>query len=296
MLHLAHIQEDGAGEVHAKVESANPGGSVKDRIAVGMIEVGEKSGALKPGGTLVEPTAGNTGIALAMVGGLMGYRVILVVPEKFSLEKVALMRGLGAEVVRTPTDQGMRGAIERARQIVADTEGAWMPLQFENPGNPDAHYRTTGPEILDQMEGDLDAVVIGAGTGGTFTGVARYLKERLPRMQAILVEPYGSTYGGGEPRPYKVEGIGNAFIPKVLDLKLVDRVIAVKDEDSFATTRLLARREGLLAGGSGGAAVFAAMQIARELGAGARIVTIIPDSPERYLSKDPFDLENDPGI
>jgi cysteine synthase A len=288
LVRLAVLAGAGSGDLFAKMETQNPGGSVKDRTALGMLEEGERAGKIAPGGTIVEPTAGNTGIGLAILGARRGYRVVLVVPERFAKEKVILMRALGAEIVRTPTADGMRGAIARAGAIAAETPGAWMPNQFENPGNPEIHYRTTGPEIYRQMDGRVDAVVIGAGTGGTLTGVARYLKERLPRLLAVLVEPAGSVYGGGAYAPYKVEGIGSAFIPEVCDMSLVDRTVAVRDEDSFATIRALARREGILAGGSSGANVFAAIGIARELGPGSRTLTIIPDGPERYLSKDPF--------
>jgi cysteine synthase A len=286
IVQLGRIAPDGGGDVFAKLEMANPGGSIKDRTALGMIQLGEREGRLRPGGTIVEPTAGNTGIGLAMIGALRGYRVILVVPERFAKEKVQLMQALGGEVVRTPTAEGMRGAITRARAIAAEIDGAWMPQQFENKGNPDIHYSTTAPEIYGQMDGRIDAIVIGAGTGGTFTGVARFMKEKLPSVLAVLVEPVGSVYGGGAYSPYKVEGIGSAFIPDVCDLALVDRVIVVSDEDAFATMRLLARREGIMAGGSSGANVFAAVQVAEEMGRGKRIVTILPDGMERYLSKD----------
>lgn len=292
MLHLARLHEDGAGEVFAKLESQNPGGSVKDRTALGMIEEGERSGRLRPGGTIIEPTAGNTGIGLAMIGALRGYRVVLVVPERFSKEKVMLMQALGGEVVRTPTAEGMRGAIAKARELAAMNDGAWIPQQFENPGNPEIHYRTTGPEIFGQMDGRLEAVVIGAGTGGTFTGVARFVKERIPTALAVLVEPVGSIFGGGEYSPYRVEGIGSAFLPAVCEMKFVDRVIRVGDAEIRDTVRALARHEGLLVGGSSGANVFAAMQIARELGPGTRTVTVVPDGAERYLSKDPFGVES----
>lgn len=295
MVRLGRLQEDGAGEIFAKIETANPGGSVKDRTALGMIEEGERTGKLRPGGTIIEPTAGNTGIGLAMIGAVRGYRVILVVPEKVAKEKVVLMRALGGEVVRTPTAEGMRGAIARAKSLAAEIDGAWIPQQFENEGNPAFHYGTTGPEIFRQMDGRLDAIVIGAGTGGTLTGVARFVKERLARVLAVLVEPVGSVYGGGAYTPYEVEGIGSAFIPAVCDMKLVDRIVSIRDEDSYSTVKALARREGILAGGSSGANVFASIQIARELGRGTRIVTVLPDGPERYISKDPYDLDSEGG-
>jgi cysteine synthase len=289
MLRLHRYVPEDAAAVYAKLEFLNPGGSVKDRAALGMIDAAEASGRLQPGATIVEPTAGNTGVGLALIGISRGYRVILVVPEKFVGPKTAVMSVLGAEVVLTPTEQGITGAIEKARQLAASLENAYVPQQFENQANPDFHYRTTAVEVHEQLGAVPDAVVIGAGTGGTFTGVARYFKERDPRTRAVLVEPQGSIWGGGAPGPHKVEGIGNSFWPGALDRSLVDEVRTVPDDDAFAAVRELARKEGLLVGGSAGAAAHAARAVARELGAGARVVTVFPDGFERYLGKGVFE-------
>jgi cysteine synthase len=289
MLRLHRYPPDGAAQLYAKLEFLNPGGSVKDRAALGMIEAAEAEGRLKPGATIVEPTAGNTGVGLALIGINRGYRVILVVPEKFVGPKTAVMSVLGAEVVLTPTELGITGAIEKAQQLAARIENAYVPQQFENPANPEFHYRTTAVEIHEQLGALPDAVVIGAGTGGTFTGVARYFKERQPRTRAVLVEPQGSVWGGGPAGPHKVEGIGNSFWPGALDRSLVDEVRTVYDDDAFAAVRELARKEGLLVGGSAGAAAHAARAVALELGAGARVVTVFPDGFERYLGKGVFE-------
>ncbi len=250
-----------------------------------MTGAGERAGWTGPGSTLVAPTAGNTGIALALVGGLRGYRVILVVPEGFAQEKSLLMEALGAEVVRTPAAEKMLGAIRRAEAIVASTPGAFCPQQFANPANPEVHYRTTGPELLAQLGGRADAVCLGAGSGGTVTGVARCFKERSPATRIVLVEPKGSVFGGGPPGDYKIEGIGNAFVPGTLDLTVVDEVMDVEDAEAFEMVRKLAREEGILAGSSGGAAVAASVRVAARLGEASRVATIVPDGLERYLSK-----------
>ena len=289
ILHLRSFDRPGAASLYAKLEHMNPGGSVKDRTALGMIQDAEARGLLKPGATIVEPTAGNTGIGLALAGALLGYRVILVVPEKYSREKKQIMTALGATLEITPTADGMPGAVNRAKEIAAATPGAFVPQQFENRANPEMHYRTTAREIWQQMQGKIDALVLGAGTGGTFSGVARYVKERNPGVRAILVESEGSVLGGGEAAPHKVEGIGNSFVPKTLDRDLVDEVVAVTDRDAFATSGLLARREGILVGGSSGAAAFAAARVAERLGAGRRIVTLFTDIADRYLSQGLFD-------
>jgi cysteine synthase A len=289
VLQLKRIVPAGSAEVYAKLEYLNPGGSVKDRAAVGIIKRAEEQGLLKPGGTIVEATAGNTGIGLALIGVNRGYKVALFVPETFSEEKVIIMRALGAEVTRTPDSEGMQGAIRRANELAARDPNAFMAAQFENPANPDYHYETTAEEIFEQMEGHMDALVIGVGTAGTFTGVARYLKERLPKMLAVAVETQGSILGGGKPGKHKVEGIGSSFIPKNFDPSVCDEVIMVTDVDAFATVKELAAREGVLAGSSAGACVFAALQVAKRLGAGKRVVTMIPDSAERYLSKKIFE-------
>jgi len=289
MLQLKRLLPAGAADVFAKLEYLNPGGSVKDRAAIGIIRRAEQEGKLRPGGTIVEATAGNTGIGLALIGVNRGYKVSLFVPESFSQEKVIIMRALGADVVRTPDADGMQGAIDRAKQLVARDPNAFMAGQFENPANPDFHYQTTAPEIFEQMQGRVDAVILGCGTCGTFTGVARYLKERLPRVLAYAVETQGSILGGGPPGPHKVEGIGASFIPRTFDASVCDEVLMVQDEEAFGMVKELAAKQGVLAGSSGGAAVFAAVKIATKLGAGRRVVTIVPDSAERYLSKQIFE-------
>ena len=289
ILQLKRLVPANTADVFAKLEYLNPGGSVKDRAAIGIIRRAEEDGLLKPGGTIVEATAGNTGIGLALIGVNRGYKVVLFVPERFSEEKVMIMRALGAEVTRTPDAEGMQGAIKRANELVARAPDAFMAGQFENPANPEFHYETTAQEIFEQMEDRIDALVIGAGTAGTFTGVARFLKERLPDVLAYAVETQGSVLGGGPPGPHKVEGIGASFVPKNFDRSVCDGVIMVKDPDAFGMVKILAAQEGILGGSSAGANVFAALQIARELGPGKRIVTMIPDSAERYLSKKIFE-------
>lgn len=289
LLRLGEL-EDGGGEIWAKLESANPGGSVKDRIGLGMVRAAEVEGLLQPGGTIVEATAGNTGIGLALAGRRRGYRVILVVPEKYSVEKQKLMKALGAEVILTPTEDGMAGARAVARDIAARTPGAVYIDQFANPANPKTHELTTGPEIFEQTGGTLDAIVVGCGSGGTFTGAVRYLKARLPELYAVAVEPEGSVLGGGAAGPHLVEGIGMDEIHPIVDRSLIDEVITIPDPEAFAMVRRLARECGVLAGSSGGANVAAAVKVAQRLGAGTRVVTVIPDSCERYLSKDILDL------
>jgi len=276
-------------EILGKAEFMNPGGSVKDRAARAIVLDAERRGALQPGGTVVEGTAGNTGIGLALIGVNRGYKVKLFVPEKFSEEKVIIMRALGAEVFRTPDAEGMQGAINAAKALVAGDRSAFMAGQFENLANPDYHYETTAREIFEQMDSQVDAVVLGCGTAGTFSGVARLLKEKSPRILGVAVETQGSILGGGKPGPHKVEGIGSSFIPKTFDPSVCDEVTMVTDEDAFGMVKTLAAREGVLAGSSGGAAVFASLRVAERLGAGKRVVTIIPDSAERYLSKKIFE-------
>jgi cysteine synthase A len=289
MLQLKRLVPPGSADVFAKLEYLNPGGSVKDRAAIGIIRRAEQDGMLAPGGTIVEATAGNTGIGLALIGVNRGYKVELFVPKNFSQEKVTIMQALGAHVVRTPDDEGMQGAIRRAKELVAGDPTAFMAGQFENPANPDYHYETTAQEIFEQMEGRIDAVILGCGTCGTFTGVARYLKEKLPQVHAVAVETQGSILCGGEPGPHKVEGIGVSFIPKTFDRSVCDEIMTVPDDDAFDMVKALVAREGVLAGSSGGAAVSGALKIAKRLGAGKRVVTIIPDSAERYLSKKIFE-------
>ncbi len=289
LLRLAPLEPPHAAHIWAKLEYLNPGGSVKDRAAIGMLIAAEQQGRLRPGGTIVEPTAGNTGIGLALIGSQRGYRVILVVPENFSEEKVLIMRALGGDVVRTPGDEGMQGAIKRAYELAAAIPGGFVPQQFENPANPQYHHDHTASEIWEQTEGHVDAIVLGAGTGGSFSGIVRYFRERGSQARAVLVEPRGSIWGGGPPGSHRVEGIGNTFWPATLDRSLVDEVITVDDADSFAAVRALAGQCGVLAGGSGGAAVHAAIVVAARYGADRRVVTMIPDSAERYLSKGIFD-------
>ena len=289
ILKLNRLVPAGSAEVYAKLEYLNPGGSVKDRAAIGIIARAEEQGLLKPGGTIVEATAGNTGIGLALIGVNRGYKVALFVPENFSEEKVMIMRALGAEVTRTPDAEGMQGAITRGKALAALDPKAFMAGQFENPANPDYHYKTTAQEIFEQMDGKIDAIVIGAGTAGTFTGVARYLKKHLPKVLAIAVTTQGSVLGGGQAGPHKVEGIGSSFIPKTFDASVCDEVIVATDPEAFGMVKELAAREGVLAGSSGGANVFASLQVARRLGPGKRVVTVIPDSAERYLSKKIFE-------
>jgi cysteine synthase A len=289
VLRLKRLAPPGSADIFAKLEYLNPGGSVKDRAAIGIIRRAEQEGKLASGGTIVEATAGNTGIGLALIGVNRGYKVKLFVPENFSQEKVIIMRALGAEVTRTSDEEGMQGAIRRAKEVVASEHGAFMAGQFENQANPDYHYETTAVELFEQLGGKVDAVVLGCGTCGTFTGVARYMKEHVPGVLAIAVTTQGSVLGGGAPGPHKVEGIGNNFIPDTFDTAVCDEVIAVMDDDAFATVKHLAAQEGVLSGSSGGAAVFASLEVARRLGAGKRVATIIPDSAERYLSKKIFE-------
>ena len=289
ILQLKRMVPAGSADVFAKLEYLNPGGSLKDRAAVGIIRRAEQEGKLAAGGTIIEATAGNTGIGLALIGVNRGYKVKLFVPEKFSEEKVIIMRALGAEVTRTPEAEGMQGAIRRAKELAASERNAFLAGQFSNPANPDYHYETTAREIFEQMDGKVDAVALGCGTCGTFTGVARYLKECSPATLAFAVETQGSILGGGPPGPHKVEGIGNTFIPETFDPSICDEVIKVLDDEAFDTVKALAAQEGVLAGSSGGAAVFAALKIAKRLGAGKRVVTIVPDSAERYLSKKIFE-------
>ena len=282
--------ESGSGtencaEIWAKLEYLNPGGSIKDRAALGIVLDAERRGVLQPGGTIVEATAGNTGVGLALIGVNRGYKVMLYVPEQFAEEKCKLMRGLGATVVRTPEDEGMAGAIRRALQFEKETPGAFAALQFENPANPDFHEETTAAEIWEQMEGRVDAWVSGVGSAGTFTGVARFFKKKRAEILTVAVEPQGSVLEGGEPGPHKVEGIGVSFIPATFDRSVCDRVMMVMDEPALEMVRRLAEEEGVFAGSSAGAMLCATVDVARELGRGKRVVTVIPDSAERYLSK-----------
>ena len=288
MLQLTSIAGPSDSDVFVKLESLNPGGSVKDRLGVGMIARAERDGLLVRGGTIIEPTAGNTGIGLALAGVRMGYRVILCVPEHFSVEKREVMKALGGEVVLTPKDDGIRGAIKKAEELAAGIPNSYVPQQFRNPYNSETHYETTAPEIWEQMDGRVDGFVCGCGTGGTFTGVARFLRERNPDVYCAVVEPQGSAIGGGQPGPHEVEGIGSSFLPPVLDLTLANEIIMVPDPQAFAMVARLTREEGILGGSSSGANVTGALQVAQKLGPGKRVVTIIPDGAERYMSKGIF--------
>lgn len=285
MMKIKNFPMPNGVNIYAKLEFFNPGGSVKDRLGMALIQDGEEKGALKPGGTIIEPTAGNTGIGLALAAVGRGYNVIFVVPEKFSEEKQELMRALGATVINTPTADGIKGAIHKARQLEQEIEDAFCPQQFANPANPEAHYQTTGPEIWEQLEGKVDVFVSGAGSGGTFMGVARFLKQQNRQIKTVIVEPEGSILGGGEAGPHKTEGIGMEFLPEYMDPAYFDAIHTVLDEDAFQLVKELANKEGLLVGSSSGAAFYAALQEAKQAPAGSNIVVIFPDSSERYLSK-----------
>jgi cysteine synthase A len=285
MVRLGRLSPVGGAEIWAKLEYLNPGGSVKDRAALGIVLDAERRGVLRPGATIVEATAGNTGVGLALIGVNRGYKVMLYVPEQFAEEKCILMRGLGATVVRTPEAEGMSGAIRRALQFERETDGAFAALQFENPANPDFHEQTTAVEIWEQMGGRVDAWVAGVGSAGTFTGVARFLRRMRPEAMNVAVETQGSVLQGGEPGPHKVEGIGVAFVPATFDRSVCDRIMQVMDDPAFAMVTRLAAEEGVFGGSSAGAVVCAAVDLAKELGPGKRVVTVIPDSAERYLSK-----------
>jgi cysteine synthase A len=289
MLRLGRIASAGAAAIFAKLEFLNPGGSIKDRAALGMILDAESRGLLHKGSTILEATAGNTGVGLALIGVNRGYKVMLFVPEGFAEEKCILMRGFGAEVVRTPEDEGMAGAIRQARKAAETIPDAFVALQFQNQANPEFHHDTTAAEIWEQLEGRVDGFVAGVGTGGTFSGIARYLKEHNPSVITVAVETQGSILQGGAPGPHKVEGIGVHFVPETFHREFCDRIVAVNDADAFAMVKRLAAEEGLLGGSSAGAIVHAAALLANELGAGKRIALIIPDSAERYLSKKIFE-------
>lgn len=292
LVKLNKITKDCFAEILAKLESFNPGGSVKDRIALSMIEEAEKSGKLNKDKIIIEPTSGNTGIGLAMIGTIKGYKVILVMPESMSMERRALLRAFGAELILTPKEEGMRGAIKKMEEIISsDPEKYFVPMQFENPANPEIHRKTTAEEIWRDTEGKVDVVVCGVGTGGTITGIGEVLKNKNKDIKIIAVEPEKSpVLSGGTPSPHKIQGIGAGFIPKVLNINIIDEIITVSDEDAIETAKRLIKEEGILCGISSGAACFAALKVAkREENKGKRIVVILPDTGERYISTELFD-------
>lgn len=277
--------EYNGAEVWLKLERANPGGSIKDRIALAMIEDAEAKGDLKPGGTIVEPTSGNTGIGLAMVAAVKGYRLILVMPESMSIERRKIMSAYGAEFVLTPREKGMRGAVERAKEVLAETPNAWMPQQFENPANTDVHRRTTSREILADFPEGLDAVITGVGTGGHITACAEVLKQEWPEVKVFAVEPAKSpVLSGGDPSPHRIQGIGAGFVPGIMRLELMDGVIQVSEEDAIAYAQRAAKEEGIFVGISSGASLAAVAQKLPELPAGSRVLAFCYDTGERYLS------------
>ena len=290
---LNSVTGENEGNVYVKLEFFNPGSSVKDRLALAMIEAAEKDGTLQPGGTIIEPTSGNTGIGLAMIAAAKGYRAILVMPETMSLERRNLLRAYGADLVLTPGPEGMKGAIAKAEEL-AQTEGYFLPQQFKNPANAEIHRLTTGPEIVEAFESlKLDAFVAGIGTGGTITGAGGVLKENFEGIEIIAVEPADSpVLSGGKPGPHKIQGIGAGFVPDVLNTTIYDSIIAVENETAFEVARKVAREEGILVGISSGAAIYAAIETAKRLGAGANVLAIVPSNGERYLSTPLYAFED----
>ncbi|MDD5496394.1 MAG: cysteine synthase A [Candidatus Omnitrophica bacterium] len=285
MIRLNRMIEPYYAEILAKIERSNPGGSVKDRICLAMIEDAEKRGKLKKGSAIIEPTSGNTGIGLAMIAAAKGYRCILTMPETMSVERTHILKAYGAEIVLTPGAEGMSGAIKRAEGLAKEVPASFMPQQFKNPANPEIHRKTTAVEILEATGGRLDAFVAGIGTGGTITGVGEVLKKHDPGIIIVGIEPKKSpVLSGGKPGPHRIQGIGAGFVPDVLNRKILDRVIEVDDDDAFKISSRLAKEEGIFAGISSGAAVWASLEVAKELGEGKTVVTILPDSGERYLS------------
>jgi cysteine synthase A len=285
LVKLNRIVEDSMADIFAKLEFFNPGGSIKDRICLSMIEDAERKGLLKPGATIIEPTSGNTGIGLAMVAAVKGYKLILTMADSMSMERVFILESYGAEVLLTPGEEGMIGAVNKAEELARQTPGSFMPHQFNNPANPEIHRETTAREILHAMDGHVDALVAGVGTGGTITGVGEMLKSTIPQVHIIAVEPADSpVISGGEAGPHRIQGIGAGFIPHVLQADVIDRIITVTDEEAYQLSRKLAREEGLFVGISSGAAVCAALIVAKELGKGKTVVVILPDTGERYYT------------
>lgn len=294
LVRLNRVVTEEMADIYLKLEFFNPGSSVKDRIALAMIEAAEREGKIKPGDTIIEPTSGNTGIGLAMVAAAKGYRAILVMPETMSIERRNLLRAYGAELVLTPGTEGMRGAIRKAEEIVSENPSYFMPQQFANPANPQVHRETTGRELLEQAKelGGIDAFVAGVGTGGTITGAGQVLREAYPEIRIVAVEPASSpVLSGGKPGPHKIQGIGAGFIPEILDTSIYNDIIQVEVEDAYATARRVAREEGILGGISSGAAIYAALQVARQLGKGKKVVAVIPSNGERYLSTPLYQFE-----
>ncbi|MGM9935095.1 cysteine synthase A [uncultured Clostridium sp.] len=282
------IKEENIADIYVKLEKFNPGGSVKDRAALGMIEKAEKEGLLKEGSVIVEPTSGNTGIALALIGGLKGYKVIIVMPETMSKERRDLIKAYGAELVLTEGAKGMKGAIEKALEI-GSGDGYFIPQQFENLANPEKHYETTAEEIFNDIP-DLDAFVAGVGTGGTIVGISKNLKKKNPEIKAVAVEPASSpVLSGGNPGGHKIQGIGAGFVPSIYDKDFVDEILPIKDEDAFETAKAFVNAEGVLVGISAGAAIYGAIQVARKLGKGKKVLAIAPDGGEKYISMGLFD-------
>lgn len=293
ILKLNRLVDEDSAEVYVKLEYFNPGSSVKDRIALAMIEAAEEKGLLKADSTIVEPTSGNTGIGLAMVAAAKGYKAVLVMPDTMSLERRNLLRAYGADLVLTPGAEGMKGAIAKAEELVKE-KGYFMPQQFENPANPEVHSQTTGKEIVEQMGEQLDAFVSGIGTGGTITGAGQVLKEKYAGIKLYAVEPADSpVLSGGKPGPHKIQGIGAGFVPTVLDTAIYDGVEKVTNEEAFETARRAGREEGVLCGISSGAAITAALRVAKELGKGKKVLAILPDNGERYLSTALYQFETE---